>query len=162
MKRADVSLLARGYASEIVFGLATLAAVLFLFRAATVADALHAVAGKLAIVTGGLAAASFGTLSIYFGQTSSEFGKYLSWRGVSTAYLVAFGVAAIYQVVCTVCLVFMTAFRSDILSAFCVFMLAMSLANVVSMITNLVSVIRLRDRFNDERDRLMDQERKSR
>lgn len=162
MKRADFCLLARGYASEIVFGLATLTAVLLFVRVATVADVLHSVAGKLAIVTGGLAAASFGTLSIYFGQTSSEFGKYLSWRGVSTAYLVAFGVAAVYQVVCTVCLVFMTAFKSNLLSALCVFMLAMSLANVVSMITNLVSIIRLRDRFNEERDRLLGHERKAR
>lgn len=162
MKRVDFYLLARGYATEFVFGLATLAAVLLLFRAATVATVLHDVAGKLAIVTGGLAAASFGTLSIYFSQTSSEFGKYLSWRGVSTAYLVAFGMAAVYQVICTVCLVFMTAFKSNLLSAICVFVLALSLANVVSMITNLVSIIRLRDRFNNERDRLLDLERKAR
>ncbi len=160
MKRADFCLLARGYTSEIVFGLATLVAVFLLFQVTTIADVLHDVAGKLAIVTGGLAAASFGTLSIYFSQTSSEFGKYLSWRGVSIAYLVAFGMAAIYHVICTICLVFMTAYKSNVLAALCVFMLAISFANLVSMITNLVSIIRLRDKFNNERDRLTGNERK--
>lgn len=161
MKKVDFCLLARGYASEVVFSAATLAAVLLLFRTDIIADVLYGVAAKLAVVTGGLAAVSFGTLNIYFSQTSSEFGKYLSWRGVSIAYLVAFGVSAVYQVVCTVCLVFMAVFKSNILSMFCTFMLAMSLVNVVSMIINLVSIIRLRDRFNDERGRVLDEERKS-
>lgn len=162
MKKTDYCPLARGYASEIVFGLAMLTAVFLLFQAASIADVLHHVAGKLAVVTGIVTAASFGTLSIYFSQTSSEFGKYLSWRGVSTAYLVVFGVAAVYQLLCTVCLVFMTAFKSSILSALCVFMLALSLANIASMITNLVSIIRLRDKFNNERDRLLGHEREQR
>ena len=150
MKKADFFLLARGYISELIFSTAILVLLLLVFRMATIVDVVHDVAGRLAVVTGGLAAASFSMLGVYFSQTSSEFGKYLSWRGVSTAYLMVFGISAIYHVVCTICLVLMTAFKSNTLAMVCVFMLSMVMANVVSMICNLVSIIRLRDTFNKE------------
>ena len=95
-------------------------------------------------------AASFGLMGVYFSQTSSDFGKYLSWRGLSTAYLAAFGVAGVYHVISTALLVFFSAHESDYLALACAFMLCLSLINVISLVGNVVAIVKLRDAFNKE------------
>lgn len=150
MKTADLLLFVRGYATEFIASGIFVSLVGWLLPAATVVNSLHDVSGRLAVLTGGLMAASFGLLGIYFSQTSSEFGKYLSWRGVSIAYLAAFGIAPIYHIITTLALVFMSESKLPWLAFFCVFMLGMSLLNVLSLIGNVSSVIKLRDTFNKE------------
>ena len=150
MKKIDLILLGRGYATEFIASGVILAIVTWQIPTNTITDTLHVVSGKLAILTGGLMAASFGLLGVYFGQTSSEFGKYLSWRGVSTSYLAAFGMAGIYHVITTISLIFFSAYKVESLALLCVFMLSMSVFNVFSLVTNLISIVRLRDLFNKE------------
>lgn len=150
MKTSDFWLLVRGYVSEIVLSGIVLAVAVWLLPGSGISDLLHPISGRLAILTGGLMAASFGIMGVYFSQTSSDFGKYLSWNGVSTAYLAAFGVAGIYHVITTVFLVFLSTQEGEVLALLCTFMLSLSLINVVSLVGNLVAIVKLRDLFNRE------------
>ena len=136
-----------GYASEHIACVLLPAFAHLVFSFDSLLSGLPSVAPRLSLVSTTLLAGSLAFLSVFFGQLSSKFGKYIAVEGFAPAVSYALTTAIAYHALSALSLIITSGAQHAIAGIAALYFLVLSMLNLLSTVSNLHHLVRLRVKF---------------
>ncbi len=115
------------------------------------------ISDKLVYLISIMLTTSVGFFWTYFTQSTTEFGKYLHYRKVDNAYIIAFVIIIMTNFILLILSIVVNVFnKNSLLLIVFFYLLIYGLINFVTLISNVSGLIRLRNKFQTEFDKHKD------